>query len=478
MKRTLQLWVFVLACACAGNPTSVAERDPLVAPEPPAPDETPQIREVLEQFLQARWTFDHEASLAFVTEEDAANPWQDDTERHLLSVRQEDRWTEHTWRIETIDVEDGAATATVEVIGPGLRETMTFQVRSSYRVIRATPRWIRDPEKRKLELDTVRPPRRVRTLTYHLRKSDDGWRVFMDWAGVQAMREERDAAIYQEVFEAFDGSEKELHARPPALDERTRTLLDALEQAERAVHDHDYTRAKRLYEELLVSDATVPDFLSDRAASFDSLAQLQQKKLARAKVEVGPLRKVGDTYEIRVKNKGEALRSYRLVAEHGDDRGVSYRSTNKDTLAAGDSNSVRIRPRRGKPPVKVRLVDVTFEDQELEKQFEVPRDMTFRRRVEDLRTGGVARANAYRVATVLDANTAQFDKCPWSAEDVYVDLWIEVETPPRAKVSRALTDDEKLGKCLSKTAARLEYPDAANNRSVVRVYPRHHWWRE
>lgn len=501
-KRAALLVVGIAALhACASGPviTPPEEPEPLVVVEPER-DVAP-VREALEAFLTARWSFDTAAMLSAVTAEDAAAPWPQAVEPADMKIVQPHQrpavpsWYE--WEVrELAYLNDTEARAQVALTQPTMASLAMMSVKS----MTGMPFMMMDamkenPSNPQEVIDArvagLRPDRVMFETTYHLVLVDGAWKVRMGWPEYEQIRKIEDPAERDAALESFNGSEDWFLRDTPreAVDGQTRRLLSLVDDAERYVNSRQYDKAMEIHDDIAV-ETDVPAFVRARATFIERHRAAWEARAAAAQVEAGTSRVVpgkrSDSwrFEVPVHNKGpHALTLVEITVDWKDARGHerSARARNSGALAPGEK-AVLIDEMRDKAKpslLSARLTEVRFDDPELEKSNALPRDREFEYQLQDLRSGGQTAQTASRVGSRLHDQYESFDACPgWGEQPI--DLGAEVD--PRGQLTRVWfghgEPSPALRQCLEFVASNVQFDPAPSSRRVVVVlYPPDHWTR-
>lgn len=487
MIRYLLLVVTLSSCA---TPSARPAARPALVPEPEptaTPVEDPALRPLLESFLAARWTFDRDAVLQFVTPLDATQPWDRALQPPMLTPKKNEPqqvWYETKWRILDVRSDGETATATVEVSSPLMTALAAVQIRMVMRMGKLMKIYAKgkpDPD----PVSTLRADREIRTYVYRLRKIDGEWKVDMGWPAAAEITSLDDYDAQVDALAGFESSEKayvseiiEDRVRRPR-DEATRELVKRIREAENAVRDHDFPAAIQLYDQLIAESPKLPEFVVERRDTLDARAQKYQQRLATAKVKVGAVTPSERGFDIEVKNLGPPLARVEIAVQmerHG--RTSLQTGTSSKLMATGESAKITVHAWSeetiaGTPQV----VDVRFADKDLQAKLADDDRSEFVRKLEDLRTDGRSRSTAMRVSTFVAAHVDDFDACPdWPAEPV--DVRIEIGARG-SKPSLQVIDPSSaaFADCVSETGQRIDFDDTVNARAIVRLYPAGHWFR-
>ena len=465
------------------GPPSVPALVEQVQEEPPPADESDAIRAVMEPFLAARWSFDREETLKWVVVGDT-DPLLEAVFQASPAIPRGEPGSTHAHMyeraVEIVSITNAHTTAevVVELTEPTPLSIASVHLMMTIRFVKLIQRE-RDQEKVSAAMRDIMPVRSISQLRYDLRKVDGHWRVDMRWSEVAQFLEDKDRAGLQE----FDGSEaawlRRVFRRSDAdLDDATKARVKAIRAAERAVSFGDFASAREQYDQLSADPAT-PDFVHERRDALDALAAAHAKKLAHAKVRIGPLREVDGQLVSRIENRGVALSNARLALTfvNGDKQRTDFASTN--ALEVREVDNVSFRARRGETAVEKApwLADVSFEDREVAKKFQTHHDIRFTEALEDLRTANKSRQGTSRIAGRVQSSQAAFDDCPdWPESPI--DVRIEVAQPGPASVIRVTNQvDDGFAECVQRVVGELQFPTAEDNKVLVRIYPPGHWAR-
>lgn len=469
--------VATLACLLMCHCSSAAVPDaPLVTERPAAvqPDaQTPEadaVREMLGQFLTARWSYDVEAMKPFLTPDDhehaqrAMHPHTPD--RNPIS--------RVAWTIQDLTLDGDEAVARVEVIKPVDPIYFWFGgVDIEYIVSLPTA------VAQQAAAEQMRIDRGIETLTYQLRRADAGWVVVMKWGAAADLHENMHNTVDQQLalhrrMDAFSGSEAEVVRTRSTFsapdDPGLRALHDAIDDAERCVAARDFQCAAKRYD-AFIATAAVPAFVTERRESLKTLEAEHKRRIALAGVKLVPAKPADGTLNVEVSFTGARVDSVEVVVRMTQYDVDDHETRRASNLQPGKSEtvefSIRDATRVDTPYVGEidfhKSVDVT------EFPFE---PLAFRRAREDLATDNHSRRDPIRVVFDVRSRIAEFERCP-DFPAAFADIRVDVGDAGTKPRFTAVGDDvsSAFSACVAEVGDQLALPDSEHVGAMLRIYP-------
>ncbi len=495
MKPTIiVVFAAFMVSACSGAQSPSTETPS--AGEPPESEsaevDAPAARQVLEQFLTARWALDQDTALAFVTEVDRDNVWPFAFEPQALQELPEQTSLEafYDWKIISLEEDGETATAVVEVL-VATHVEVGFWQRTIRDLIEPDPWTYEDlevAEARATSLlpDTL-PPRIVVPMKYRLVREDGDWRVQMGWKHFP--REAPNPGLAIPAAKDFEGSEKwwldvwatSIFAVP--IDKMM--FRKEVRDAESVVGRRLYGLAIARYEKM--EPAYAAELISDRIDALRRGEVWWSEKVAGGNLSFEPKYRTVLGYitlEVDVENRGASdLRDIRFeVWTNVEGQATLVADFKINRLNAGEQKTLQLTSEGSTPNAegplpddlkksdidKVHVRRMEFIDAPREQPYESSDD--FDLRVFDALTDGSTKRAAWRIYhEVMQVRNVRL-KCPgWPDEPFRARLSVD-EGGAIADVELS-AGDRAFSRCVFESLAAVEFAPGEPVTVVVDMLP-------
>lgn len=498
------LFLILAASHVAGcQATSDSQRDdaPLMmhAPDEPEVDLTP-ARDALTNLLEARWAFDREGTLKYVTHDDrekprklAFKPFGPQLDPTRLPLQD---W--YSWEVgELRAIGPEEVVAEVTVVLPTLADVAAWANRlanSRTKLFSSGDNIQKRMEKMVSANSPLLPHRVVTPMMYRVVGEEGEWLVDMGWEYyAEVDRAESDGAKVDldAIHAQFVGSERwwldELIAEASrnAVSKEDRYVAQRVERIEGWVRARHFDIAANSYDELIEAKK-VPEFIRERALQLPAIQQNWETAIASIDVELEVSFSPDDGREVVVaaENGGEhELRSLvvEVEADAVEHPGVVVevgRVSHERTFAPGERKSWVLRaPREAIKGLQARILSFEFVDRGLQERLEGIDDVEFRRELLKFRNGGIVASSATAIGEAVDARSDDLEVCPEWPQNT-VDAWITVNSEGSVESLRLRPPSpQPFESCVRRVLSDIGFLESEQT-AVIQLVGPHHWSRE